>query len=245
MIYVFAKFFSELRYAESMLDGLLFMNTIAHFSLLEDSDDSNRPDKDEGLIGRYHPSTSILRIGDFEIPAEDLAAPTTIRREINTLTETQNTYSEGNVFCMSCIHNEDFEPTNDADLQSSLKEMKEHMLFTDDVYEFGQYVVVVFDAEDFIRRFAEAAKTNKIHSVARGLIRYYNDDYSGLFPEDEIGFHKHIKYAHQREYRLLTRPSSDAAMILNIGDIRDIATVMTSTDLKSLLNTMEITQPDP
>ena len=88
----------------------------------------------------------------------------------------------------------------------------------------GQHSAVVTNVKEFLQRVKAAA--GKQNVALRGeLVNYYDPiTFHGHFEEEDIPFSKQIRFAHQREYRLVAnRQDSDASQYkLDIGSLRDI-----------------------
>lgn len=109
--------------------------------------------------------------------------------------------------------------------------------------EFGDSVLVIKDADEFIRRVATALqKEGLIH--ARGNVRYFDGNDLEYFQDvkDEpvhTAFWKRKKYSYQQEFRILIDKPIEDHYILNIGDISDISKIMKSELMLNTVATLE------
>ncbi|WP_288106857.1 hypothetical protein [Limnobacter sp.] len=89
----------------------------------------------------------------------------------------------------------------------------------------GQCSAVITNVKEFLQRVKVAAGKQNIALRAQ-LVSYYDPTtFHGHFAEEDTPFSKQIRFAHQREYRLVAnRQNSDASpYTLNVGSLRDIA----------------------
>lgn len=100
---------------------------------------------------------------------------------------------------------------------------------------FGDSAVFIKNVDEFIHRVRKAAEAKGIQ-VGYGPVSYYHDN--------ELKHHKQVmeqhgaaplwkrdRYKNQQEYRIYLDTEIDDSMILEIGDIRDIAELLPTTVL--------------
>jgi hypothetical protein len=83
---------------------------------------------------------------------------------------------------------------------------------------FGDSLVLVKDAPEFLTRVAKAAKEQKLPMRGAPVEYYDENDYSG-----QVGrFKKSSRFAYQIEYRIAIEAGVDGPFRLQIGDFHDI-----------------------
>lgn len=190
-------------------DGIIYMNTLEFYRTLECDDE--RRDINEGTERVRNQRGGVLKRKNPETGAfEEIAQLTHSRiRELNS--NLQNL----NIFCAYYLK-------PDIPVKSLGKAMSERTKLG-----FGDYAVVVTDAEEFVTRVKEAA-VEKGYKHFRSLVEYVD------FSQDnfEVGpFVKDQAFAHQNELRIAVHTSENggSAIKLEIGSLKDIA-FMVSTD---------------
>ena len=212
VIYFFVKTFSELSDADQFLDGLLYMNSLDYFAKLEECESTGRGDRHEGISSCLQPNEIQLEINGIRIDSEDLAGPVFLQ---------PNRHLAKSIFCMHAGYvggNNPSEFATTIEFEQAVKIPQENI-------SLGQYSAVITNVQEFLNRVKSAADKQKV--ALRGqLINYYDPStFHGHFAEEDTPFSKQIRFAHQREYRLVAnRRDSDASpYTLDIGGLRDIA----------------------
>ena len=99
---------------------------------------------------------------------------------------------------------------------------------------FGDYAVVVKDRREFLKRLRHIFERDCVGRLNGGLVKYVNrESYNG-----EMGaFRKYDSYGYQLEYRYAWEGSGSntSAVTLKIGDLSDIAVLIPSEKLNSLI----------
>ena len=225
MIFFLAKFFSDEQYAEQFLRGNLYANRLAYFRNLEG--DGNRADAYEGV--------GLLR-GDIELPVsingsqtERIVIP---ERELAEPIEVPMDWTEHvNLLCMHAGHSGDY---SDVPVGRVDQFKKEQIEIPEECLDFGGHAVVITDVPEFVKRVRNAVRETEDYRLVRGLVRYGDEpsiDVSGI---DTI-FHKREHYKNQREYRFAIFTGSDICdpLILETGDLRDIAICCNSAEINA------------
>lgn len=230
-MHVLAKFLPCQERADSFRKGLLYMNTLHYFwnNGFEDQRDIM-----EGVILSSSPQDI-----DF-LPADFIA---------HQLTDIQFRavgYAYCNVFCMSRFEIVPLMPVQSGsavDIQTPTN-MK----------DFGEYVVIVDDEEEYLKRINAAAKN---YLYLCGNVHYHNPTLNGtpmgkrhhaLLQSENVfdirklngaktqfdAFDKNIRYSGQNEWRLCLYHGirSTEHLKLEIGDIRDITHLIKAEDLE-------------
>ena len=102
---------------------------------------------------------------------------------------------------------------------------------------YGEHAVAIPRMELFVERLKIAA-LKEGYVFVKGLVNYYDfskDNISDEYPKN--AFQKRSEFSYQREFRFLLRKKNavDAPVILEIGDLSDIAQSCKSADLNGLL----------
>lgn len=212
VIYYFVKTFSEPSHADQFLDGLLYMNSLDYFVRLEECENTGRGDRHEGVSAWLQPNEIQLEINGIRIESEDLAGPVFLQ---------PNRHLAQSIFCMHAGYvggNTPSEFATTVEFEQAVKIPQKNI-------SLGQYSAVITNVKEFLQRVKAAA--GKQNVALRGqLVNYYDPTiFHGHFAEEDTPFRKQIRFAHQREYRLVAnRQDSDASPYsLDIGSLRDIA----------------------
>ena len=168
----------------------------------------------------------------WTIPPGDLATNIWLR---------PNAHDHLSLFCMYAVDFSDLgeTPNNDAIKNVELPE---------ELWEFGEYAVVVFDVPTFIQR-AERAALARNYRFHRGRVVYY-DPVLGLpdVPLNEsLAFFKRNQFTHQKEYRFAfnTSIAGNSAITVSIGNISDIAIPANKDNIHQRLLMEVTTKPTP
>ncbi|GAB3215651.1 hypothetical protein [Pseudaeromonas pectinilytica] len=221
-IFFFVKVFDKQEYAEDFIKGKLFSNRLSFFRKHEEDESANRGDKHEGVVGWHQPDQIRLEINGRVIT--DLAGP--------VMTQ-MNWHDHLNVFCIYAAHSGEF----DAISEETIEDFKEQISIPDDCKKLGEYAVIVTNVTKFIERVNAAVSSNN-YGLNAGLVEYYDPAiFNGSFSEVESIFRKRDEYKHQREYRFSfdTGIAGHDPLILNIGDISDIAMQCKVSDINTKL----------
>ncbi|EPM4162337.1 hypothetical protein ACTJ5I_003359 [Yersinia enterocolitica] len=230
-IFAFVKLFENREYAESFVNGTLFMNTIRSFKEYKDESGELRGDKYEGIVALYQPEKlSEIKFGEITISALDLAAPIVMH---------ENHLLDHNVFCIYSLNSRG----HDTVSAETLSDFKRTLELHEACFGLGKFCVVILNASQFIERCTSAIKKKNFNGNL-GLVDYFNEhEFHGHMPEDNLGFQKRSVFAHQREYRVKidTNRALPSHYCLNIGDLSDIAIITTPKEFNEEL---ELYLPD-
>lgn len=118
----------------------------------------------------------------------------------------------------------------------SVEYIRRELLVPDACASFGEDIVLVSDASEFVTRVKTALPIGV--KMYRGLVKYYDPrSYRGHFSGKEPAFRKHLRYSYEREYRLVFESTSERKEPLdfNVGDLSDITAGIKFADLNSSL----------
>ncbi len=216
-----AKFFEKEKYADDFVRGKVYCNTLRTFKKMKDKDASGRFDNDEGTTAWLQPDEVDIQMSGINFTG--LAAP--VQLQMYWLNHVR-------LFCMVAGH------TGTLDVRrlstDDIEELRSALLIPETCLQLGKYAVLVTNVTEFIKRMDSAVgKTN--YRYERRLVKYYDPEtFHGDFRDMEAVFWKQDHYSYQREYRfaLLTGQEGDEPFTLEIGDISDITTKISSADLR-------------
>ncbi|MCQ6524000.1 MULTISPECIES: hypothetical protein [Bacillus] len=119
-----------------------------------------------------------------------------------------------------------------------------NILIDERIREFGKYLVIINDIEEFMDRIKKACvkvkQKQKVEVNVEGILIEYVDvnNYHG---EYGIG-KKPLEFTYQNEFRLVIDGIAlpkDEAIIFDIGDISDISTLMSYTEFKNVFKVLK------
>lgn len=217
-----------------MQQGLLYMNSVAYFSMLEEvGPTALRKDPLEKMYAKFHAGTVngytgkiMLQIGDGEDRKTLDAGPAAVMSiEVPSPKNTM-------LFCMSALADDE---------TGRMPNERDGKLYFDERFEeFGSHILVIRNASAFSERINKAIAVNdSIYGGAHfqggcGLVQYVDlENRSG-----HIGlFRKEKSYSWQQEYRICfgvkeLALNSRGAFELQIGGISDISQIIS---LRSLI----------
>ena len=214
------KFFSCETYRDDFLKGHLHFNSLNYFRNTEAFGIFKQNDPYE-CCKIFQPNSIKVSFGQLEL--KDLAGPVSICYNEDVL--------KSYIMCFSTIR-------FDSQRQyASLDDLKRDVLFSEKMINYGEYVVVIPQAELFLERLEKAAMKAG-YGFAKGLVNYYDfskDNISDEYPK--IAFQKRSEFSYQREFRFLLRKKDavEEYVTLEVGDLSDIAQSCKSADLNGLL----------
>ncbi len=222
-IFFLAKIFDNEGYAEDFISGNIFANRLSYFRELEEAESGNRSDKHEGTVSWYQPDQIKIELNGRVLSG--LAAPASIQ---------MHWHNHLNVFCIYAAHSGEFEKIS----EETLDVFKKQLQISEECLKLGECAVLVANVPQFIDRIKKAVMSNNYEMTA-GLVEYYDPNtFHGTFSETESIFRKQKEYKHQKEYRFAfdTGLEGDDPLILNIGDISDIAVKCKVSDVNNCLD---------
>ena len=227
-IFYLAKFFEKEKHAIDFMNGQLYMNKLSFFKELEDSNNDYRGDKNEGTFVWGQPGKIRIEINGHDM-SNDLAGPASL---------SSNRLDEFNVLCLyaACIRN------SSEKFPRELSEIRNHLLIPKKCEELGKFAIVIRNGPKFSNRVTSSAKLNG-YREAHGLVKYYDSNsFSGSFPGISGAFMKQEIYKYQSEYRIVleTGTIGSGRLILDIGNISDIAMLTTVPEINRGLEVRHI-----
>lgn len=205
------KFGSQKNIKDLYENGTLYLSSFEQFQLSEKN--NYRGDRKEGTIFlENYPDPSIYRI---EIT--DTYTGKTFSNIPKYLSKEYKDISAGNLYSMYCIKNTELEVGQKYRVSEKMKEFGSHFLFIHNPQEFIQRVEKVFEEQDL--------------SFRAGVVKYYNHkNYSGPLSL----FHKKVDHEYQKEFRIITRNSKSDPIIFQLGNLKNISTIIETKRLEHL-----------
>ena len=210
------------------MHGQLYANSLSFFKSLEEGDSASRGDKHEGTIFWGQPGKIQIEINGHDM-SNDLAGPASL---------SSNRLDQFNVVCLyaACIRN------CGQELSQDLSEIRNHVLISKKCEQLGRLAVVIRNGPEFLNRVTSSAKLNG-YREAHGLAKYYDPHtFSGNFPGISGAFMKQDIYRYQSEYRIVVETGNTdfGALVLNIGNISDIAMLTTIPEVNRNLKIRQV-----
>ncbi len=223
MVKIFAllKVFNKKKYASDFMKGKLYANKLSYFKKISDNSDINRKDELEAISASYQADKVNIELNNHAL--KDLVGQVTFQRP----------YMDNlNIFCMYAINSGDFINITEKNIDKVNKKIK----LDNDCLLLGDYSVIVTNGKEFIKRIKKAIKKEN-YGLRAKLVDYYNPlTFNGSFSKEESIFKKRNIFKHQNEYRFLISTNTlDKALILNIGDIRDITMLIKTSKINDTL----------
>lgn len=214
------KLFSREEYRDDFLKGHLYFNSLNYFRKAETPNIFKQNDSYE-CCKIFQPNSIKVSLGQLEL--NNLAGPVSICGVDDVL--------KSYIMSFSTIR------VDSRKKYASLEDLKRDVVFSEKMIKYGEYVVAIPQAELFVERLKKAA-LKAGYDFAKGLVNYYDfskDNISDEYPK--IAFQKRSEFSYQREFRFLLRKKDavDKEVILEIGDLSDIAQSCKSADLNGLL----------
>jgi hypothetical protein len=190
---------------EMLRKGLLYMNSLAFFTSLEDP---ARGDPYEGTdsiiqppdIGEFIIGAQVSGSEEIRIASSDLAGPIRIAGQRT---------SSCNIFCMFAISGPIEGP-----------------IFPKLSQCFGDSYVLFTNTQEFLSRVDAAAKRQGLKGECRPVEYYDEIKYSGVTGR----FCKRSIYSHQSEYRIALEAAVQGPFHFEIGDLHDITSEVLPLD---------------
>ena len=214
-----AKFVNEWEYAQCIRDGYLFMRRLAWFKKTEEI----------GRTDELEATTHWLSADFDKDPDVVFAIAGTERRLYRAVSRAHHNphLHHWFIYSMFAGYPRNFPPISDIDaFMEKIRRFPAHRFQE----EFGPYTVLISNPREFVQRIKETCRLND-YTMKCGYVRYYESDQDsvGINEPDNSSamFYKPQDYAYQQEYRIAieTGEYQTATLMLNIGDISDIAVI--------------------
>ena len=233
MLYFFVKIYKKEEWADDLMAGRLYANRLSYFRTVEKTETNvYQGDPDEGAIVHQRDALSKVVLGKYDM-SDDVEQ---IKIQMDWMKHL-------NLFCVYAGHSGCFKEIS----QDNLAEFRRQIEIPGEMLKFGNCAVVIRNTLEFIGRVEDAIRDQNF-ALYRGLVRYYDPDVDrvemghGLQPV----LHKPKVFSYQKEYRFVigTGTVGDEAVILDIGDISDIAVRMDAGQVNASLN-VKIADDEP
>ena len=206
---MFLKAYEDKKYAEDILEGKLYCNTIDFFKKAEAKEDNEcRNDSLEGCAFLLNKKESAYLTTTIDGKEEILA-------EIRDLKIFNQNLNFKKIFCV----------------YSFLEEcQKDYFLIDEKFLSMGKYFLLIFYPDEFIERIHKTLK-EKEYTFEYNFVEYVDSTkFSGKWEY----FKKDKKYEYQKEFRIYFESKEKDAEILNIGNISDIAMVCSKKEFLNM-----------
>ncbi|MDV6237199.1 hypothetical protein CH379_016320 [Leptospira ellisii] len=222
IIYSLFKLQDKREYLEELQSGMLYMNTLRTYSNYENVDGEYRGDSYEGIESYFQTDKISITIGDYQVDPSDLSGPVIVSKD-STLSY--------HAFCMYSLHSGDWKEV----AEDKISEFQQSLKLDIRNYSLGQFMLVVTNAGEFLKRVQTAIKNNNLKGKF-GLVEYFDEtEFHGTFNEEKLGFHKRNIFKHQNEYRILIDFDNGNLGVekFNIGNITDISRIIKTEEFNS------------
>jgi hypothetical protein len=227
----FLKVFERESFMEDFLNGKIYMNRLSYFIKPEKAEEDNRADHREALCSIWQPNEVTIDINGYKLT--ELAGPIESR------------YENSKYLHAFCLFTGAIAEQNFLNPHGNIPEINEGLRVPESCGKLGEYYVVIHNTENFIERIVQAVKQEGYGKQAQaGMVEYYDPEtFSGDFGR-RFALYKTQNFSHQKEYRFVidTKTIGDDPLIVNIGDIRDIASISETWDVNIEINTNSSTK---
>jgi hypothetical protein len=206
------KFATCKKHLEEMREGLLYCNTIKHFTEFEDG--KVRGDGYEAVIELHN-----IKKGELLLkPAKDPNAEWKTLNIINAQFKKHYANPLGNLFCLSSISlNPTVEPTV--------------FKFDERFKSFGNYVLLIMQQPVFLKRFKKALRKAKIKGCGKKIEYLDLKKHNG----EKTLFQKDLDYSWQEEFRFYFENDKIDILKFSMGSIKDISEIYDLNEQKEFL----------
>lgn len=216
--------FGKLHHLQDLLNnGILYVSSIQEIRKLKEGEsdkDNFRNDPAEG-------ATSHLNTGPAKAQFQNLKSPSGEPLSIDLVNVSFYNKPEfvlGNICSFYGITNENFINNELIAIDPAMKYFGSHFLF-------------IKNFDEFIRRIDVAIEKSIKSTWYYGYVNYFNEDtYSGKLNL----FKKRSRYSFQKEFRLYFATKNKTYIKIKLGNISDIATIISSDVLEHLSMTLNL-----
>ena len=184
-------------------NGELYINSIDFIRKCDENQE--RSDEDDGINYRKFIGEATIQMcdvgKDFEKDGFSLKTENLVLKQDNEI--------KGNIFCLTGIYSED--------LMGERQEIKYQ------TQSFGESIIFIYKPKIFLDRIFKELKRLGYENYKANKVFYYGNEYSGKVNF----FKKHEKFKSQREFRIYIPNEKNEPLKINIGSLKDIATLKT------------------
>lgn len=205
-------------YAKDILKGNLYMNPLSFFRKYEND---YMDDMAEGVCG----DISKNQMRQYGYYLSDYFIDNIVTDNVLMLSDS---FATCNLFCMYCFFHDD--------VNKKIAQFDERLL------QFSDTAIWIKDADEFKRRVEHAIYLKCQSLVSEygsyGRVRYYDINEKTNNLDSRSCFDKRLDYKWQQEWRicLWSHNMRNEAIVLSIGDISDIACVISAKDISKTLS---------
>lgn len=216
--------FGKLKHLQDLLNnGTLYVSSIQEIRKLKEGEsdrDNFRNDPAEGAIDHYNTGPAKAQFQNLKTPSGE---PLSVDL-INVSFYNKPEFVLGNICSFYGITNESFINNELIPIDAKMKYFGSHFLF-------------IKNFDEFIRRIDVAIEKSTKTTWYYGYVNYFNEDtYSGKLNL----FKKRSRYAFQKEFRLYFETKNKTYIKINLGNLEDIAVIITSDVLEHLNMTLNL-----
>ncbi|MDL4842482.1 hypothetical protein [Aquibacillus rhizosphaerae] len=214
--------FGKYEHMKALQEGKIFARPLGYFQDIErkELDKAMRHDQYEGTDELYQPKV-MMEKGEsvFVTNPEGNVLGDITSSILGPMKMSSGYLTNTPVFCMFSIHSE---------LLRAYEKGLIETLIGQRVKEFGNYVLIITDYNEFIERIDKLCKkySNRKLSAVPGVVEYVD---TKTFHGKYGVFKKPLEYSYQNEFRIVfdgLSISSDHSIIAEIDDISDISKLM-------------------
>ena len=225
-----AKCVDCLEYAQALLKGRVYMNNLAYFRDVEErqAEKAGRADSNEGnyIYQGRHLSNVVLSVNgqDRVIPPSDI-----VKVSVHT-----NVLDAWHILSVFAGYPRPGDPKVITDESlARIKNFPGQRLSC----EFGNYTVFIHNIQPFLDRVQSYCLDNG-YGLRTGFVTYIDPARDSVAPTRDNPlkpiFHKYNIFAYQQEFRIAVLPTheQESSLILDIGDISDLATIVETSSIR-------------
>ena len=227
-LFMLMKFGSRDR-LESLQKGCLYIKNLQYFIDLEKNNPLGSGGQGDMFEGQSVTYNSIVEIRDYH-------TQTLVYRGPAEYPATSFGYEKYPVFCMFML-----DSRNLVNIKVDSNKLIRSYRFTNEqrsriAKDFGNYVLMISDADEFVRRIKKGLGVSGIARYTKGRVQYYKPNDFNNFKDIcnnsiNAAFWKRREYSFQQEFRILVHKEVDDHLQADIGDISDISQLIRAKDV--------------
>lgn len=216
-----AKAIETRTYAEDILDGHLYLNSLSYYKEREQDDGKKDPNEGSWLLQR------------------DIIIECTINghqfKDVKRVKSQDNLRDGDFLWCICIGHAGNLNENELTD--DNLNDYRKQIGFPGQRMQEelnSEYTVLFFDGGELIERIVRACE-RKGYDCEYGPVRYYDPEVDSV--TKDIIFSKTANFSYQQEFRFVVTgaPVEDDHLRLDVGDLRDISVMMKTEMVNSSL----------